>query len=58
MKLTEALWMTVASMATGVTLRCLSLVKAPWNAFLSLVAVLIVLFYFRKMNGAVCVSAL
>ncbi len=48
MKLTEALWMTVASMVTGVILSCFSLVKSPWNALLSLVAVLIVLFYFRK----------
>lgn len=35
-------------MSTGVILSCFSLVKAPWNALLSLVAVLIVLFYFRK----------
>jgi hypothetical protein len=47
-KPTEALWMTVASMATGLILSSFSLVKAPWNAILSLVAVLIVLFYFRK----------
>ncbi|PNQ83725.1 hypothetical protein [Paenibacillus polymyxa] len=48
MKLTEALWMTLASMLTGLTLSCFSLVKTPWNAILSLLAVLIVLFYFRK----------
>ncbi|ASR46929.1 hypothetical protein B4V02_09685 [Paenibacillus kribbensis] len=48
MKLTEALWMTAASMATGLTLSSFSLVKAPWNALLSLFAVLIALFYFRK----------
>nr|WP_202895046.1 hypothetical protein [Paenibacillus sp. 23TSA30-6] len=35
-------------MVTGVILSCFSLVKSPWNALLSLVAVLIVLFYFRK----------
>lgn len=40
--------MTLASMMTGLTLSCFSLVKTPWNAILSLLAVLIVLFYFRK----------
>ncbi|MFC7559991.1 hypothetical protein ACFQY3_15150 [Paenibacillus farraposensis] len=40
--------MTAASMATGLALGSFSLVKAPWNALLSLFAVLIVLFYFRK----------
>jgi lysylphosphatidylglycerol synthetase-like protein (DUF2156 family) len=48
MKLKESLWMALASMGTGLILSLFSVVRMPLSALLSLTAVALIIFYFRK----------
>lgn len=48
MKFRDSLWLTLASLGTGLLLGIFSILKSPFNAVASLIAVVLALYYFRK----------
>ncbi|GIO55457.1 hypothetical protein ACTHSJ_01585 [Paenibacillus cellulositrophicus] len=48
MKFKDALYLTLASIGTGLLLGIFSILKSPFNAIASLIAVVLAIYYFRK----------
>lgn len=48
MKFKEAVWLSLASSTTGLLLAIFSLLKAPFNAITSLLAIVITIYYFKN----------
>ncbi|WP_438351465.1 hypothetical protein ACP8HI_12950 [Paenibacillus sp. FA6] len=46
----EACWLTLASMGAGMMLGSFALLKSPFNALTSLIAVVITIYYFRHFE--------
>ncbi|MDO7905241.1 hypothetical protein Q5741_02290 [Paenibacillus sp. JX-17] len=51
MNLKDAAWMTLASTVTGLILSLFSFLKMPYNALLALVALAVIVFYFRRNDS-------
>ena len=46
----EACWLTLASMGAGMMLGAFTLIKSPFNTLVSLIAVVITIYYFRNFE--------
>jgi hypothetical protein len=46
----EACWLTLASMGAGLMLATFAILKSPFNALTSLIAVFITIYYFRHFE--------